>query len=43
LVELAPTDAAAYKSLGVALNGVGMEEDAIAVWKMAQQLESQAK
>ncbi len=41
LVELAPTDTAAYKSLGVALNGVGMADDAVAVWKVAQQLENQ--
>ncbi len=43
LVDIAPRDAAAYKSLSVALNGVGMEEDAIAVWKVARQLENQVK
>jgi len=40
LVDLSPADAAAYKSLGVSLNGLGMAQDAIAAWQIAQQLEA---
>jgi len=38
LVDLAPADAEAYKSLGVALQGVGFAEDAMIAWQMGQQL-----
>jgi tetratricopeptide (TPR) repeat protein len=38
LVELAPAQAEAYKLLGVVLQRLGYQEEAVAAWQMSQQL-----
>jgi len=38
LIQLAPTDPAAYKLLALALNGLGQTEDAALAWQTAEQL-----
>jgi Flp pilus assembly protein TadD len=37
-VELAPAQAEAYKLLGVVLQRLGYQEEAVAAWQMSQQL-----
>ncbi len=39
LIDMHPADAAAYKSLAVALNGLGKQAEAMAAWQAARQLE----
>ncbi len=38
LVQITPADAAAYRSLAVALNALGQEEEAMFAWQTAEQL-----
>ncbi|MCG3210042.1 MAG: hypothetical protein FOGNACKC_03671 [Anaerolineae bacterium] len=40
LTQLVPADVEAYKALAVALNALGMQDDALAAWQTAQRLES---
>ncbi len=40
LVQLVPADATAYRSLAVALNMLGREDEAVVAWQTAEQLQS---
>jgi len=40
LVQIAPTDADAYRSLAVALNALGQENEAMLAWQTAEQLKA---